>query len=70
MTEALSKNLTPGQPWDTCKECGYDGGFHLAPNLSVGEGGAQAVEMLLKCPSCKRVYDAGLVANTKAGVTR
>ena len=68
--EALRKELVPGRPWDSCEGCAYDGGFHLVPALSAEPGAAKAVTVLLKCPSCQRVYDAGLVMTVSPGQAR
>jgi len=57
----LRKRLRPGEPFDTCVECGCERGFHLVPAKARRSVRAQ-VSLLLKCPNCGAVYDTGLTA--------
>ena len=56
------RRLKPGEPFDTCVGCGHDQGFHIA--VIRGRRGTRAGQatLLLKCPQCGVLYDAGLAA--------
>ena len=59
---AQGKLLKPGEPLDTCAQCGYEKGFHIVPNKRRRTVRASPVSLLLKCPNCGAVYDVGIAA--------
>jgi len=42
-----------------CPECGYQNGFHVSFHRTEPDEDGNDVEILLICPSCSVVFDAG-----------
>ena len=62
---AETKRLKPAEPFDTCSECGCNQGFHIVPARARRGLKSDHVALLLKCPDCGALHDAGLTAPTR-----
>jgi len=58
--KAERKWLKPAEPFECCTQCGYEKGFHLVPIRGRHTTRPGCVALLLKCPNCGAMYDAGL----------
>jgi len=59
--EPAPQTVTVEDRFEVCPECAYAGGFHiLIERLTVASG--PNARLRLKCPSCRAVYDVGLLA--------
>jgi hypothetical protein len=65
MEGVRKSEVVADEQYESCANCGYDNGFHVAlVREEAGDGGTN-VRVILKCPSCSTKFDVGWVGTTR-----